>query len=154
MSHPPGGPACRRIVHRAVRRFDPMKWTSWMRSQPNAGFAEVPYENNDRCKAAPLPISLLLGRIHRLIHPPTPTMPFTFQRRIHLQRLHEALQSADPSSDGFSEVTLNDGRASNARRFLSRSYGMMRNGTCSTPAAPTRSNRTRDRVSFPGRRLR
>jgi 8-oxo-dGTP pyrophosphatase MutT (NUDIX family) len=35
-------------------------------------------------------------------------MSFTFSEEFISQRLHEALQSAGPSSDGFSEVTLNE----------------------------------------------
>lgn len=47
-------------------------------------------------------------RLHRLTHPPKPTMPLTFSEEFISQRLHEALQTAGPSSDGFSEVTLNE----------------------------------------------
>lgn len=47
-------------------------------------------------------------RLHRLTHPPTPTMPLTFSEEFISQRLHEALRTAGPSSDGFSEVTLNE----------------------------------------------
>jgi len=54
------------------------------------------------------PFLSFLARIHHHIHLPTPTMPFTFSEEFISQRLHEALQSAGPSSDGFSEVTLND----------------------------------------------
>ena len=46
-------------------------------------------------------------RLHRLTHPPTPAMPLTFSKEFISQRLHEALRTAGPSSDGFAEVTLN-----------------------------------------------
>ncbi|HSO11934.1 MAG TPA: CoA pyrophosphatase [Anaerolineales bacterium] len=54
------------------------------------------------------PFLSFLVKIHQRLHPPQPNMSFTFSEEYISQRLHEALQAAGPSSDGFSEVTLNE----------------------------------------------
>jgi len=47
-------------------------------------------------------------RLHSLITTKTPNMSFTFSEEFISKKLHEAIQAAGPSSDGFSEVTLNE----------------------------------------------
>lgn len=47
-------------------------------------------------------------RLHRLLTTQTPNMSLTFSEEFVSQRLHEALETADPTSDGFSEVTLTE----------------------------------------------
>ena len=54
------------------------------------------------------PFLSFLANLHRLIHPPTPNMSLTFSEEYISQKLHEAIKSAGPSADGFSEVTLNE----------------------------------------------
>jgi 8-oxo-dGTP pyrophosphatase MutT (NUDIX family) len=50
----------------------------------------------------------LLAQAHRLFIPHIPNMSITFTEEFISQKLREAHQTADPSSDGFSEITLND----------------------------------------------
>jgi 8-oxo-dGTP pyrophosphatase MutT (NUDIX family) len=50
----------------------------------------------------------LLANIHRRFIPYIPNMSITFSEEFISQRLHEAIQSAGPSSDGFSEIAPND----------------------------------------------
>jgi len=54
------------------------------------------------------PFLSFLAQTHRFLHPPTPNMPITFSEEFIAQKLQEAIQSAGLSSDGFSEVTLNE----------------------------------------------
>jgi len=54
------------------------------------------------------PFLSFLAKIHRFIKPPKSNMPLTFSEEYISQKLHEAIQAADPSSDGFSEITLNE----------------------------------------------
>jgi 8-oxo-dGTP pyrophosphatase MutT (NUDIX family) len=54
------------------------------------------------------PVLSLLARIHRHLYPPKPNMSLTFSEDFISQKLSEALQAADPSSDGFSEVALTE----------------------------------------------
>ena len=47
-----------------------------------------------------------LSKVHQLIKPPRPNMTITFSEEVISQKLQVALQTAGPTSDGFSEVTL------------------------------------------------
>jgi 8-oxo-dGTP pyrophosphatase MutT (NUDIX family) len=47
-------------------------------------------------------------RFHSLFTSKTQTMPLTFSEEFISQRLNKALRTAGPSSDGFSEVALNE----------------------------------------------
>ena len=49
-----------------------------------------------------------LAKVHHLIKPPNPNMSLSFSEEFISQKLNEALRSAGPSSDGFSEITLTD----------------------------------------------
>jgi len=49
-----------------------------------------------------------LAQIHRRFIVTTPDMSITLSEEIISQRLHEAIQSAGPSSDGFSELAVTD----------------------------------------------
>jgi 8-oxo-dGTP pyrophosphatase MutT (NUDIX family) len=75
---------------------------------PNAAIAEVPFVMNVRFESSFLYLLTTFLRFHRLIHPPTPNMSLTFSEDLISQRLHDALQTAGPSSDGFSEITLTE----------------------------------------------
>ncbi|MBK9926219.1 MAG: CoA pyrophosphatase [Anaerolineales bacterium] len=50
----------------------------------------------------------LLAQAHRLFIPQIPNMSITVTEEFISQRLQEAQQANDPSSDGFSEIALND----------------------------------------------
>ena len=52
-------------------------------------------------------LSLFAG-IHKLFTDRIPTMPVTLTEAYITQRLQEAIQAVGPSSDGFSEIDLND----------------------------------------------
>jgi 8-oxo-dGTP pyrophosphatase MutT (NUDIX family) len=47
-----------------------------------------------------------LSKVHRLLKPPRPNMSITFSEEFISQKLQMALQTAGPTSDGFSEVNL------------------------------------------------
>ena len=49
-----------------------------------------------------------LAQVHHFFYPPISNMSITFSEEYISQKLHEALESAGPSSDGFSEITLNE----------------------------------------------
>lgn len=55
-----------------------------------------------------LPFLSFLAKIHHLINPSKSNMPITFSEELISQKLHQAVQAAGPSSDGFSEITLTD----------------------------------------------
>jgi len=50
----------------------------------------------------------ILAQIHHRVIVTTPDMPVTLSEEIISQRLHEAIQFAGPSSDGFSELAITD----------------------------------------------
>jgi 8-oxo-dGTP pyrophosphatase MutT (NUDIX family) len=54
------------------------------------------------------PFLSFLAQIHHFINPPRPNMPITFNEEFISQKLQEAIQTAGSSSDGFSEVNLNE----------------------------------------------
>lgn len=49
-----------------------------------------------------------LARVYCLIKPPKPNMTLHFSEEFISQKLHEAIQAAGPSSDGFSDVAATD----------------------------------------------
>ena len=50
----------------------------------------------------------ILAQIHRLFVVRTPNMSHTLTEEFISQRLHEAIEAAGPSSDGYAEIELND----------------------------------------------
>jgi 8-oxo-dGTP pyrophosphatase MutT (NUDIX family) len=56
------------------------------------------------------PVLSLFARIHQRLSPLNPTMPVTLTEEYISLRLTEAIETADPSHDGYSELDLSDGR--------------------------------------------
>ena len=50
----------------------------------------------------------LFANIHRFFIQQIPTMPITFSEEFIAEKLQEAIESAGPNSDGFSEITITD----------------------------------------------
>lgn len=79
-----------------------------MRPPPNAGIAEALSVMTINIKSSFLFLLSNFLRLHRLSTIKTPNMSLKFSEEFISQKLHEAIQTAGPSSDGFSEVTLNE----------------------------------------------
>ena len=73
----------------------------WLLREPRTGRKLI--ANEER-----FPFLSVLAKIHDLVTKRTPDMPITLTEEFITQKLQQAIQTAGPSSDGFSEIDLTE----------------------------------------------
>ena len=79
-----------------------------MKSPPNAAIAGALSVKISSIESSFLFFLSFILQFHRAFTNQTPTMPITLTEEFIAQKLQEALKTAGPSSDGFSEIDLTD----------------------------------------------